>query len=150
MPPEFPNRPEGGTAKHDASNHREMVRWPGAKSVRTTAAGRDSYHCQGQDLMPLINGMSAKATHNLHVPLPRPLHQRLRAEAARSGKPATTLARHAIEAWIEERERQAVHEAIAEYATTLAGSPADLDEKLERAAVEHLVPRRLEAHRTHG
>ena len=92
--------------------------------------------------MSFINDMPAKATQNLHVPLSRPLHQRLRAEAARSGKPATTLARQAIEAWIEERERQAVHEAIAEYAAAVAGSAADLDEELERAAIEHLVPRR--------
>lgn len=79
---------------------------------------------------------------NLHVPLPEPLHERLRAEAARSGRPATTLAREAIEAWIEENQRRAVHEAIAAYAGEMAGSPADLDEDLERAGIEHLVSRR--------
>jgi predicted DNA-binding protein len=83
--------------------------------------------------------MAGRAKHNLHVPLPEPLHDRLRAEAKRSGRPATTLAREAIEAWIEERQRQAVHEAIAEYAGEMAGSPADLDEELERAGVDHLV-----------
>jgi hypothetical protein len=31
-----------------------------------------------------------------------------------------------------------VREAIAEYARDTAGSPADLDEDLERAATEHL------------
>jgi predicted DNA-binding protein len=89
--------------------------------------------------MPLNAGMAATATRNLHVPLSEPLHDRLRAEAARSGRPATTLAREAIEAWIEERERHAVHDAIVEYAGEMAGSPADLDEDLERASVEHLV-----------
>jgi len=83
--------------------------------------------------------MAARATHNLHVPLSGPVHERLRAEATRSGRPATTLAREAIEAWIEERQREAVHEAIAEYAGAMAGSPADLDEALEKASVEHFV-----------
>ncbi len=73
----------------------------------------------------------------MHVPLPAPLHQRLRAEAARSGRPATTLAREAIEAWIREREREQVSESIAEYAAATAGR-TDLDPALERAGVEHL------------
>jgi len=76
------------------------------------------------------------------VPLSGPVHDRLRAEATRSGRPATTLAREAIEAWIAERERDAVHEAIADYANEMAGSPADLDEDLEQAGVEHVVRRR--------
>jgi hypothetical protein len=83
--------------------------------------------------------MAVRATRNLHVPLPEPLHERLRAEATRSGRAATTLAREAIEAWIDERQRRAVHDAIAEYAGEMAGSPADLDEDLERAGVEHLA-----------
>jgi predicted DNA-binding protein len=86
--------------------------------------------------------MTARAKHNLHVPLSAPLHDRLLVEAKRSGRPATTAVREAIEAWIKERERQAVHEAIAEYATEMAGTPADLDEDLERAAVDHLARRR--------
>jgi len=83
--------------------------------------------------------VGARAKHNLHVPLPEPLHDRLRAEAKRSGRPATTLAREAIEAWVEERRRQAVHNAIVEYATEMAGSAADLDEELEEVAVDHLI-----------
>jgi predicted DNA-binding protein len=90
-------------------------------------------------MMALIIDMAAKAMRNLHVPLSAPLHERLRAEAARSGRPATTLAREAIEGWIEERQRRAVHEAIVEYAGEMAGGPADLDEDLEHAGVEHLV-----------
>jgi predicted DNA-binding protein len=83
--------------------------------------------------------MVTRATRNLHVPLPAPLHDRLRAEAARSGRAATTLAREAIEVWIEDRERRAVHAGIVEYAEHMAGGAADLDEYLERAGVEHLV-----------
>ncbi len=75
---------------------------------------------------------------NLHVPLPETLHDRLRAVAQRSGRPATSLARGAIEAWIVERKRQAVQEAITTYATEMAGTSADLDADLERAATEHL------------
>jgi len=86
--------------------------------------------------------IAAKAAHNLHVPLSGPVHDRLRAEAVRSGRPATTLAREAIEAWIAERERRAVHQAIVDYASEMAGSPADLDDDLEKAAVEQLVRRR--------
>lgn len=86
--------------------------------------------------------MSAKAKRNLHVPLPEPLHEKLRREAARSGLPATVLAREAIEAWLEERRRLEVHDAVAEYAKEMAGGPADLDEELERAGVEHLTSRR--------
>lgn len=89
--------------------------------------------------MASIDGMAQKATRNLHVPLSEPLHERLRAEAARSGRPATTLAREAIEAWIEERRRRAVHDAITEYAEEMARSPADLDENLEKASIEHLT-----------
>jgi predicted DNA-binding protein len=86
--------------------------------------------------------MAGKAAHNLHVPLPAEVHDRLRAEATRSGRPATALAREAIEAWIAERERHAVHEAIVEYANEMAGSSADLDDDLERAGIDHLVRKR--------
>lgn len=85
--------------------------------------------------------MKKAAIANLHVPLPGPLHQRLRAEATRSGRPATTLAREAIEAWIREREREQVSEAITEYATREAGI-SDLDPDLERAGVDHLLGKR--------
>jgi predicted transcriptional regulator len=83
--------------------------------------------------------MGGKANRNLHVPLPQALHLRLLAAATRSGRPATTLAREAIEAWVEEREKEAVHEAIKAYAAEMAGTPADLDEAVERAAIEHLI-----------
>jgi predicted DNA-binding protein len=83
--------------------------------------------------------MGAKASRNLHVPLPEGLHDRLRSEAARAGRPATVLAREAIEAWVEEREREAVHEAVVTYARAVAGSRADLDEHLEQAGIEHLL-----------
>jgi hypothetical protein len=76
---------------------------------------------------------------NFHVPLPRGVHEALRAEAERSGQPATALAREAIEAFLRRRRRKAMHDAIAAYAAARAGTAGDLDPLLERAAVEHLL-----------
>lgn len=86
--------------------------------------------------------MTRAGTNNLHVPLPEALHRRLRAEATRTGRPATTLAREAIEAWVREREREQVSDAIAEYAAAVAGTGVDLDPDLERAGTEHLLGKR--------
>ena len=77
--------------------------------------------------------------HNMHVPLPTDTHARLKAESKRSGRPTTALAREAIEAWLAEREKESLHDAIAEYARMAAGTPADLDLELESAAVDHLL-----------
>ena len=77
--------------------------------------------------------------HNMHVPLPTDIHARLKAESKRSGQPTTVLVREAVAAWLAERERAALHDAIADYAQTVAGTPADLDPELESAAVEHLL-----------
>ena len=83
--------------------------------------------------------MGAKTHRNLRVPLPETIHDRLLAEATRSGRPATSLAREAIRTWVEERDRKTLHEAIAAYANEMAGTAADLDEDMERAAIEHLL-----------
>jgi predicted DNA-binding protein len=82
--------------------------------------------------------MANAVTKNLHVPLPEPLYRRLRAEAERTGRPATEIARDAIDRWLAEQRRATVHEAILSYARANAGSAADLDPELEAAAVEHL------------
>ncbi|HEY3357486.1 MAG TPA: hypothetical protein VGQ83_29820 [Polyangia bacterium] len=76
---------------------------------------------------------------NLHVPLPEDLYDRLRAEATRCREPATELAREAIDAWLREREARALADAIRAYAEEAAGTPADLDEELGAAGVEHLL-----------
>jgi predicted DNA-binding protein len=80
-----------------------------------------------------------RAGHNFHVPLPDELYKRLREEAERSDQPATVLARDAIETWLRDREKLALHDAIAEYATRHGGTAVDIDEELEEASVEHLV-----------
>lgn len=88
------------------------------------------------------------ARKNLHVPLPAGLHAALRAEAQRSGRPATELAREAIDRWLTERTRALRQEAIARYAAESAGTPADLDPALLRAAEAHLRARPRARRRT--
>ena len=81
--------------------------------------------------------MKIAAIHNFHVPLPEPVYTRLRDLAQRQHRPATQLAKLAVEYWLEEQERLAVHEEIAAYAMQQAGSVDDLDEELESASLEH-------------
>jgi len=82
--------------------------------------------------------MKTAAAHNFHVPLPSGVYSRLRSEAERQHKPATQLVKQAVEYWLEEQEKLALHEEIARYATEIAGTRDDLDEQLEGAGVEHL------------
>ena len=80
---------------------------------------------------------------NFHVPLDEDVYLRLKGEAERSGKPATELAREAIEAILAKRRRAELDESIASYAVEVAGTSDDLDRDLEQAALLHLVkPRR--------
>lgn len=81
----------------------------------------------------------ASLMRDLHVPLPEATHRRLRAEAERSLRPATEIAREAIDRWLLEARRTAIHEAIASYAVPMAGTADDLDPELETAGIEHLV-----------
>ncbi len=73
---------------------------------------------------------------DFHLRLPERTYRQLRAEAERAHVPVTALVREAIEAWLA---RKARHNAIAEYATEVAGTEVDLDRELESAGVEHLV-----------
>ena len=83
--------------------------------------------------------MTTQTTRNLHVPLPDPMYRRLRIEAQRTNRPATEIAREAIDIWLVEQQRKLLHESVAEYARDAAGSQADLDEHLEAAAIETLL-----------
>ena len=76
---------------------------------------------------------------SLHLPLPEHTYDRLRAEAERTRRPATTLARDAIDFWLQHQQRIARHNAIAEYAAQMASTDMDLDPDLKSAAIEHLV-----------
>jgi len=84
--------------------------------------------------------MKIQQIRNFHVPLPAQTYTRLRLEAARRNKPATQLVKQAVEYWLAGQERLALHEEIAAYAAEHAGTVADLDEDMERAAVELLAP----------
>jgi hypothetical protein len=78
------------------------------------------------------------AIKNFHVPLPQGVYDALREEAASLRQPATVVAREAIEAWLRERKRAGVREAIATYALKHAGTAVDLDPLLERASLDLL------------
>jgi predicted DNA-binding protein len=90
-----------------------------------------------------IYGMKTaiNTSHNFHIPLPEPVYQRLKSVAKKQHKPATQLAKQALEYWLDEQERRALHEEIASYAATVAGTADDLDEFLEAASLEHLNDR---------
>jgi hypothetical protein len=57
----------------------------------------------------------------------------------RQRRPATALAREALECWIKEREREAVQAELAVYVSACAGTDADLDPALEAAGVEAIL-----------
>ena len=80
-----------------------------------------------------------KSTKNFHVPLPEALYERLREEADRSGVPATSVVREAVEVYLTESEREAARREIAIYARAVAGTRDDLDEDLEAASIEFLL-----------
>src|SRR2546427_36652 len=67
----------------------------------------------------------AKDMKNFHLPLPERTYAQLRAEAARTQVPATTLAREAIDLWLRNQFRAARHEAIAGYAEEMASTNLD-------------------------
>ena len=94
--------------------------------------------------MRFDGGESATAAtlRNFHLPLPEPVYRALREEAAAAKRPATVVARQVIEAWLRERRRAVVREAIAAYAAEHAGTAADLDPALEAAGLEVLGGKR--------
>jgi plasmid stability protein len=85
---------------------------------------------------PTRSPRAPQRLRNFHLPLPERVYEALRREAAALGKPTTVIAREVIEAWLHERRRTMVHEAIAAYAVQHAGSSVDLDPALEKAALE--------------
>ncbi len=77
---------------------------------------------------------------NFHLPLPDDVYRALREEAAAVKQPATAIARQAIEAWLRERRKATLRDAIAAYAAEHSGTAADLDPTLEAAGVSLLRP----------
>ena len=76
---------------------------------------------------------------NFHLPLPSEVYQSLQTTAKRLRKPATQVARQAVEAWLKERHAGVIDEEISAYANKCAGTAHDLDGDLEDAAVAHLL-----------
>jgi|WetSurMetagenome_2_1015567.scaffolds.fasta_scaffold704234_1 hypothetical protein len=76
---------------------------------------------------------------NFHVPLSPRVYRMLRGEAERSRRPATDIAREAIEVCLEQRQKEMLRAEIAAYAVANAGSAADLDRELEQSSTEHLL-----------
>lgn len=77
-----------------------------------------------------------RTTHNFHLPLPEEIHEMLREEAERSGQPATTVAREALQDWLRRRRRERRYAEIARFASEHAGTALDLDPELEQAGLE--------------
>ena len=63
---------------------------------------------------------------NFYVSLPEDVYAHLREEAERTKRPATAIAREAIEAWLRDCRKAARHQAIAEFARDFAGTELDL------------------------
>jgi predicted DNA-binding protein len=82
--------------------------------------------------------MTSARARNFHLPLSEGLYDRLRDVAQKRGRPATAIARQALETWLAQQRRMELHESIAEYALREGGSSADLDRELEEAGLESL------------
>ena len=86
--------------------------------------------------------MALGSMFNFHLPLPEDLHENLKAEAARSGQPATSLAREALVDWLAQRKKQRLYDEIAAFARAEAGTDLDLDGELEQAGIDSLLAER--------
>lgn len=80
--------------------------------------------------------MQTRRRKNIHVPLSPDLHEGLREQAELRGTPATTLARTAIEEWVERARREQVVDELRRYVAAMAGAESDLDESLEQVGAE--------------
>ena len=89
--------------------------------------------------MPSVYGIMRGDMKNFHLPLPERTYSLLKAHAQRAHLPATTLAREAIDAWLQDQVRRARHDAISAYAAEMAGTHFDLDRELESAGIDHLM-----------
>ena len=107
------------------------------ESICRTAVGEDPRLCQRCLTESERHGNGG--TRNLHLPLPNQLYSQLRDEAGRLDRPITAVARQAIEEWLVQRRKAAVHDAIAAYVTEMTGTGVDLDPALEAASLEYLA-----------
>ncbi len=73
---------------------------------------------------------------NFHVPLSPEIYERLKIEAQYSQRPATELARVAIETHLQKLEAQRVHDEIRAYAQAMGGSEEDIHPDWQTASYE--------------
>ncbi|MEP7342345.1 MAG: hypothetical protein ABI977_31755 [Acidobacteriota bacterium] len=81
---------------------------------------------------------TAVADQQIQVSLPIEIYQKLSAEAERTQQAEETVARLAIETWLEERRQEWIEAEIAAFAEEYAGTEFDLDKELEAAGLECL------------
>ncbi|MSV31063.1 MAG: hypothetical protein EXQ57_00925 [Bryobacterales bacterium] len=79
------------------------------------------------------------AMRNFHISLPEEVYVALRARAERMKRPAKSVAREAIESWLQHCRKASRHQAISEFAKNFAGTEFDLDTQLEAAGAEHVA-----------
>jgi predicted DNA-binding protein len=70
---------------------------------------------------------TSTAKQNFHVPLPVETHERLKLEAQYFNRPATDIARGAIEKVLEELEEEGVYQTLRAYAQAMGGTSDDID-----------------------
>ena len=85
------------------------------------------------------NATKNTTIYNFHLPLPAHLYQALTEQAEKANRPATKIAREAIEDWLKKEKQAVLHEQISHYAQTHARSLEDLDEPLEATSIEMLM-----------
>jgi predicted DNA-binding protein len=73
---------------------------------------------------------------NFHVPLPTDVYERLKLEAQHLQRPATEVAREAIEVELLKLEAQRVYAEIRAYAEEMGGSVEDIDPLWQTASLE--------------
>ena len=76
---------------------------------------------------------------NFHILLPEEVYVALRARAEPMKRPAMSVAREAIESWLQHCRKASRHQAIPESAKEFAGTEFDLDTQLEAAGAEHVA-----------
>ena len=73
---------------------------------------------------------------NFHVPLSPDVYERLKIEAQYLQRPATELARVAIESELRKLEAQRIHDQIRAYAEAMGGSEEDIQPDWQAASYE--------------
>lgn len=75
----------------------------------------------------------------MRVPLSTELHASLQQISSAVGKPATVIAREAIEEHLKRLQKIIVDQSIQRWAMKVSGTDLELDPELEQAAVDFLV-----------